>query len=105
MIAIPSGVRVLIATKPVDFRKGMDGLAVLVQEVLKQWQGPLPRLSYVTDSGDNETAYYDKVLAKMKHPRTGEKLEWIRVADYYHVSERLWTMAEMQLSLSIKESK
>ena len=31
----------------------------------------------------------------MKHPRTGEKLEWIRVVDYYHASERLWTMAKL----------
>ena len=32
---IPSGaVRVLVATRPVDFRKGMDGLAALVQESL-----------------------------------------------------------------------
>ena len=36
MIAIPSGVRVLVATKPVDFRKGADGLAALAREVLKQ---------------------------------------------------------------------
>ena len=34
MIAIASGVRVLIATKPVDFRKGMDGLAAMVKEHL-----------------------------------------------------------------------
>lgn len=33
---VPSrSVRVLVATKPVDFRKGMDGLAALVQEYLK----------------------------------------------------------------------
>jgi hypothetical protein len=69
-------------------------LTALVREVLQRWQGPLPRLCYVTDSGDNETTYYDRVLSRMKHPRTGEKLEWIRVADYYHVSERVWTMAE-----------
>jgi hypothetical protein len=69
-------------------------LTLLVKEVLRRWQGPLPRLSYVTDSGDNETTYYDKVLSRMRHPRTGDKLEWIRVADYYHASERLWTMAE-----------
>ena len=32
---IPSGaVRVLVATRPVDFRKGMDGLAALVRENL-----------------------------------------------------------------------
>ena len=32
----PSGtVRVMVATKPVDFRKGMEGLAVLVSEHLE----------------------------------------------------------------------
>jgi transposase len=32
---VPSGaVRVLVATKPVDFRKGMDGLGALVRESL-----------------------------------------------------------------------
>ena len=34
MIAVPAGVRVLVATKPVDFRKGGDGLVALVREVL-----------------------------------------------------------------------
>jgi len=70
-------------------------LTQLLQEVLQRWQGALPRLSYVTDSGDNETSYYEKVLRRMKHPRTGAQLEWLRVADYYHASTRLWTMAEL----------
>ena len=35
MIAVPPGVRILLATQPVDFRKGMDGLAVLVQQALR----------------------------------------------------------------------
>ena len=34
MITIPSGVRVLVATRPVDFRKGGEGLAALVREAL-----------------------------------------------------------------------
>ena len=34
MIAIPPGVRVLIATRPVDFRRGAQGLAALAAEVL-----------------------------------------------------------------------
>ena len=35
-VLIPPGpVRVLVATKPVDFRKGMDGLAALVKEQLQ----------------------------------------------------------------------
>jgi len=36
MIAPPSGVRVLVAMRPVDFRKGMDGLAAVVKETLVQ---------------------------------------------------------------------
>ena len=34
MISIPAGVRVLVATKPVDFRRGAHGLAALAAEVL-----------------------------------------------------------------------
>ena len=34
MIGIPAGVRVLLATRPVDFRKGAHGLAALAAEVL-----------------------------------------------------------------------
>ena len=34
MIAVPAGMRVLVATRPVDFRKGADGLVALVSETL-----------------------------------------------------------------------
>jgi transposase len=34
MIAVAAGMRVLVATKPVDFRKGADGLVALVRERL-----------------------------------------------------------------------
>ena len=36
MIVPPGGVRVLVASRPVDFRKGMDGLAALAKETLSQ---------------------------------------------------------------------
>jgi transposase len=36
MIVAPAGVRVVIATRPGDFRKGADGLAALAQTVLRQ---------------------------------------------------------------------
>jgi hypothetical protein len=68
-------------------------LTRLLQEVLRRWPGPLPRLSYVTDAGDNETAYFKKVLRRLRHPRTGARLEWTWVVDYYHASQRLWAMA------------
>jgi transposase len=34
MITLPAGARILLATKPVDFRKGAHGLAALAAEVL-----------------------------------------------------------------------
>jgi len=36
MINLPAGARVLLATRPVDFRKGAHGLAALAQEVLAE---------------------------------------------------------------------
>lgn len=35
MISIPAGVRVVVAVTPVDGRKGMDSLAVIVQQALR----------------------------------------------------------------------
>ncbi len=31
-----TGVRILVATRPVDFRRGADGLAATVQSILQQ---------------------------------------------------------------------
>jgi transposase len=36
MITIPAGARILLATQPVDFRKGAHSLAALAQEVLAE---------------------------------------------------------------------
>jgi hypothetical protein len=72
----------------------MDRLLTdLLEEVFHRWEGPLPRLAYVADSGSNENGYYERVLRRMVHPRTSHPLSWQRVVDYYHVSERIWAMA------------
>lgn len=68
-------------------------LTALLHEVWQRYQGPLPRLCYVTDAGDNETSYYKKHLRRLRHPVTGQRFEWQWVVDYYHVGERLTTMA------------
>jgi len=36
MISVPAGARILLATRPVDFRKGAHGLAALAQEALAE---------------------------------------------------------------------
>jgi transposase len=35
MIAVPPGVRVWLAARPVDMRKGFDGLAAVVEQQLR----------------------------------------------------------------------
>ncbi|MCK1266766.1 IS66 family insertion sequence element accessory protein TnpB [Bradyrhizobium sp. 49] len=36
MLTPPTGLTIYVATQPVDFRKGADGLAVLAKETLGQ---------------------------------------------------------------------
>jgi hypothetical protein len=71
-----------------------DQLTSLVENILRRWEGRLPRLCYVTDAGESETKFYRTVLKPMRHPRTGEQLDWYRIVDYFHASERIWTMSE-----------
>ena len=51
-------------------------LTSLLTEVLEQWHGPLPTLSYITDSGSSESGYFKHTLEHMCHPRTGKRLVW-----------------------------
>lgn len=69
-------------------------LSELIVALLLRWEGPLPQLAYVADSGGNESTYFETTLKKMIHPRTGKPLHWQRVVDYFHAAERIWTMAE-----------
>ena len=89
-------ITVYLAHPPEPGQATMDQmLSGLLTELFERYHGPLPRLAYVTDSGSHETGYFRKVLRRMVHPRTGKRLEWTRVADYYHASERIWMMAEV----------
>jgi hypothetical protein len=81
-----------------------DMLTQLLTDVLTAWQGPVPVLAYVADSGGNESSYFEEVLRRMLHPRTGQRLHWERVVDYYHVSERIWTMAWALFGQNTKEA-
>jgi hypothetical protein len=66
-----------------------DELTALLEEVLRRWEGRMPRLAYITDAGDHETAYYRRVLRKLVHPRTGKRLKWQWIVDFYHAAQRL----------------
>jgi hypothetical protein len=69
-------------------------LTALLEAVLRGWHGPLPRLAYVTDGGHHPAAYYRDTLTRLRHPRTGERLSWQRILDFYHASEYVHQMAE-----------
>ena len=99
-------ITVYLAHPPEPGQATMDQMLTdLITELLERWHGPLPRLAYVTDSGSNETGYFREALGRMVHPRTGKPLQWTRVADYYHASERIWTMAEVLFGKGTREAK
>ena len=79
-------------------------LTQLLHELLGRWHGPLPRLAYVADCGSNENGYYQRILRRMLHPRTGQRLSWQRVVDYYHVSERTWAIATALFGQGTREA-
>src|SRR5947209_6904282 len=64
-----------------------DDLTALVEAVLRRWQGPPPRLVYVTDKGQAQEDYYRRVLRRLADPRRpGGRLCWEWVLDFFHVA-------------------
>ena len=83
MIHPGPGVRVLVATKPVDFRKGHDGLASLVQSHLRQ--KPFDGAVYVfrAKRADRiKLLYWDGSGLVMAYKRLEQnQFKWPRVRD------------------------
>lgn len=71
-----------------------EQLTALLEGVLQRWTEPLPRLAYLTDMGSHPQAYFRQVLRRLCHPRTGERLQWHRIGDYYHAASYVGDMAE-----------
>ena len=69
-------------------------LTALLKDVLAAWNGPLPRLHYVTDAGHHPQDYFRTVLSRMKHPRTNAQLRWTWSVDFFHAAERITVLAE-----------
>jgi hypothetical protein len=62
-------------------------LTALAMGVLRRWDGPAPRLVYVTDKGQAQDDYYRRVLRRLRHPRApGQRLSWEWVLDFFHVA-------------------
>jgi hypothetical protein len=71
-----------------------EQLTLLIQDVLREWTGAMPRLVYVTDAGFHPTDYFERVLSHMRHPTTGPLLEWQWIVDFYHACEYVTQLAE-----------
>jgi hypothetical protein len=69
-------------------------LTRLLKDVLLIWTGSVPALCYISDAGQSESGYYQRELARLEHPRTGQRLKWTRIVDFYHASQRVWTLAD-----------
>lgn len=69
-------------------------VTALLRATLTAWQGPVPRLAYITDKGAAPDEYYRRVLRRMKHPRTGQRLTWEWVLDFYHACGYIGDMAD-----------
>lgn len=69
-------------------------LTRLLLDILKQWNGPLPQLVYVTDAGYHPTDYFNRVLSRMCHPRTGQMLQWEWIVDYYHACQYITKISQ-----------
>jgi hypothetical protein len=71
-------------------------LTALLEGVLKSWEGPLPRLVYLTDAGYHQTTYFKEVLRRMENPRRpGHRLEWQWIVDYYHAASYVTGLAQV----------
>jgi transposase len=83
MIVPPTSVRVLVATKPVDFRKGMDGLAAFVQEELKA--DPFSGIIYVFRAKRSDRVkllFWDQTgLCLLSKRLEGAKFRWPAISD------------------------
>lgn len=79
-------------------------LTALLTAVMNGWQGPLPRLQYVTDGGHHPSEYFATVLQTMLHPGTGKPLEWEWVVDYYHACLYVTKLAEALFGKDTKEA-
>jgi hypothetical protein len=69
-------------------------LTALLKGTLQAWDGPLPRLAYITDKGSAPDEYYHRVLKNMRHPRDDKPLTWEWVLDFYHVCGYIGKLAE-----------
>ncbi len=68
-------------------------LTKIITETLRQLDGEVPKLRYVTDAGCHPQSFYHNVLKPMLHPVTGQPLSWSWGVDFYHACEYVSSLA------------
>lgn len=71
-----------------------DQLTQLLRTFFARWHGVLPRLVYLTDAGASPQDYFRSQLNWMKHPRSGQRLRWQWIVDYFHACVYVSKLAE-----------
>jgi transposase len=83
VIVPPTGVRILVATKPIDFRKGMNGLAAFVEQQLGS--DPYSGVIYVFRAKRADRVkllFWDQTgLCLLSKRLEGAKFRWPRIDD------------------------
>jgi len=77
---------IYLAQMPEPGQETLSGeLTQLLRDVLTQWHGALPRLTYITDAGFHPRDYFENVLCRMPNPHCpSQYLAWEWTVDYYH---------------------
>lgn len=69
-------------------------LDAVLEQLFANLEGDVPVLRYVTDAGALPQSYFKESLSRMKHPRTGESLQWSWGVDFYHACQYVSKLAE-----------
>ena len=104
MISVPAGTRIVVATEPVDGRKGMDSLAAVVQQVLRN----SPFSGDIFMFSDFKSRGFGVEDTQIQHPdRLARLLLVMALALYTAVSTGLVnpTPAEKRPEASAKETR
>jgi hypothetical protein len=82
-----------------------ERLTKVLQGVLTKAGKQTLKLRYVTDAGCLPQSYFRKVLSKMKHPLTGEVLNWSWGVDFFHACEYLSSLSEALFGIGTSKSQ
>jgi len=82
-----------------------ERLTKMINSVLNHDYSASLRLRYVTDAGSIPRGYFEDVLQQMKHPLTGELLEWSWGVDFFHACEYLKLLADSLYGAGTEKSQ